>query len=283
MTDVPQLPIQGPNTLLMGPPGVGKTFAITTLLKAGLKVAVLITDPLGEESLVDACERTKVPIDNLHWHYIPPAAPDWKTLQQMAHQIATRSFRDLADNKTGINKTDYQQLYEAIGVLRDFKCQRTDVELGPIDELDTSWAFVIDSLSGINTMCLRTTIGAKPSAHQGEWGVAMNAEEMLLDKLTGDLKCFFVLTAHVEKEHDEITGGTHLTVSMLGRKLAPKIPRNFSDVILAKRDGDKFFWSTTAHGVDLKTRTLALSDKLEPSFEPIVERWRQRNTQATTA
>jgi len=122
-------------------------------------------------------------------------------------------------------------------------------------------------------------VGGKPTPHQGEWGVAMNAEEKLLLKLTSDLKCFFCLTAHVEKEKDAISGMPLIMVSALGSKLAPKIPRTFSDVVLAVKEGDKFNWSTGAIGVDLKGRSLPIADGLEPSFEQIVEIWKRRNAQ----
>jgi hypothetical protein len=104
----------------------------------------------------------------------------------------------------------------------------------------------------------------------------MNSLEMLLLKLTADCKCFFVLTAHIDKEPNELTGGTTIYASALGRKLAPKIPRFFSEVVLAKRAADGFSWSTASSEADLKNRALPVSSKLEPDFRPIVEAYRRR-------
>jgi len=106
----------------------------------------------------------------------------------------------------------------------------------------------------------------------------MSMEEKLILKLTSDLKCFFVLTAHLDKEPDALTGVPLTMVGALGKKLAPKLPRTFSDVILSVKEGDKFTWSTAAVGVDLKSRSLPIKDNLPPSFAPIVEVWRQRNS-----
>lgn len=272
--------VRGTKTLLLGAPGTGKTTALATLVKSGLNVAVLGTEPGFEESLLDSLKFHGVEDalgDKVFYAYCASATPSWATMQQLSTQITGMGYEELSKIKTGINKRDFQQFYRAIGLMGNFVCDRTGKEIGPIDELGPDWAFCIDSQSGLNTMAMRMTVGAKPAAHMGEWGVAMNALEMLMDKLTGDLKCFFVLTAHIEREHNEITGGENVMVSMLGRKLAPKVPRLFSDVVLAHREGDQFFWSTTMTGVDLKARTLPLSGKLPPTFEQIVTAWKQRN------
>ena len=41
-----------------------------------------------------------------------------------------------------------------------------------------------------------------------DWGIAMDNLERLIIKLTTDLRCYFILTAHMERETDEVTGGT---------------------------------------------------------------------------
>lgn len=227
--------------------------------------------------------RLKLPREKLHYAYIAPASEKWSDLMAMAKQINAMSYEDLASIKSGINKTGYQQFYQLLSLLSDFTDQRSGQKFGPVDSWSADRALAIDSMSGLNYMAMSMLVGAKPAAHQGEWGVAMNALEKLIMKLTSDLDCFLVMTAHVEKEFDEIAGKMNVMASMLGKKLAPKIPRLFSDVILAKREGGQHFWSTTAAGVDLKTRNLPLSDKLAPSFEQIVKSWRARNELALAA
>ena len=120
------------------------------------------------------------------------------------------------------------------------------------------------------------TIGDKVTAHQGEWGIAMNMIDKLLLTLTSNLQCLFVLTAHIEREMDEVTGGTKLMTSTLGRKLAPKIPRFFSEVVLTSTEGGKYYWNTTSANIDLKHRALPLGQKLNPSFAPIIAAYNQR-------
>lgn len=273
--------IKPPSTLLIGPPGTGKTHSLVTYLRAGLKLAVVITDPGGEETLIEACEKEEVDITNLHYRYIPPAAPSWEGLMDMSKKINMMGYKDLTELKSGISKSDYRQFYELLSCLSNFVCQRTDEEFGPVDDFDDTWALALDSASGLNTMIMNNTIGAKPAAHQGEWGVSMKAEEQLIDKLTSDLSCFFCLTGHLDKTMDETIGKPMLMPAFLGNKLAPKIPRNFSDVVMSVRESDKYFWSTVGANVDLKARTLPLKDRLAPDFGQIVDGYKQRVAAAT--
>lgn len=269
--------LKGTTTLLMGAPGTGKTTSLATLVAAGLETFAVLTDPGGDESLLDAMDRLGLDRGKLHYAYLAPAAPKWADLTDMARKINTMSYEDISKLKSGVAKTGYTQFLQLLSLLANFKCDCCGKEWGAVDAWGAERALALDSFSGINTMIWNMTVGAKPAAHQGEWGVAMNASERFLDKLTADLKCFLVLTAHVDREVDEVMGGTKIMVSALGRKLAPKIPRNFSDVVQPYREGDKFWWTTVATGTDLKARNLPLRDKLEPSFVQIVEAWRKRN------
>jgi hypothetical protein len=169
--------------------------------------------------------------------------------------------------------------------LEDFQCERTGEHFGSFTKWDDGRLLALDSLSGLSLISMALTIGFKPAAHQGEWGVAMNFVEQMLLKLTADRSCFFVLTGHVEKEINELTGVNQIMASTLGRKLAPKIPRFFSEVIYAQRVMDannkpKFKWATIDRNADLKNRSLPVSDDLIPDLKPIVDAYRRRKTLA---
>jgi hypothetical protein len=102
----------------------------------------------------------------------------------------------------------------------------------------------------------------------------------LLDKAllawTSNLKCLFVLTAHLARETDEITQSTKVMVNTLGKKLAPDIPKFFSEVVLTSVENGQFFWNTSSTSADLKHRALPLQAKLQPSFKPILEAYNKR-------
>lgn len=261
--------VPAPKIMLVGPTGSGKTHAIRTLVEAGLEVFVLFSEP-GMEVLAD------VPSDKLHWHYIPPSAPDFSDMIDSAQKINALSLKSLAD-MTDINKKKYCEFIEMLKCMANFHDDRTGKDFGAIDDFGTSRAFVVDSLSGLNIAAMNLVVGSKPVKSMSDWGIAIDNLERLITKLTTGLQCVFVLTAHLERETDETTGGITLMASTLGRKLAPKLPRFFSDVVLARREGDKFFWSTTTTNVDLKARNLPFSDKLPPDFKPLIANWRARN------
>lgn len=264
----PSPSIPGVNVLLVGGTGGGKTHSIRTLVDAGIETFVIFTEP-GMEVLAD------VPAEKLHWNYIPPAVPDWSAMIDSASKINKMNLKALAD-LSDINKSQYTEFLSLLSVLSNFTCQRTGQSFGPVDSWDSSRALVIDSLSGLNIMAMNLVTGSKPVKSMADWGIAIDNLERLITKLCVSTQCHFVLTAHLERETDELTGGTSLMASTLGRKLAPKLPRFFSDVIHVKRDGTKFSWSTASINIDLKARNLPLADSLPPSFLPIIEAWRSR-------
>ena len=121
----PEVILPGGSTLLIGPAGTGKTTALTTFIEAGIETFVLITDPNGEESLIDAMERKKLHLDQLHWNYVPAASPSWDTLITMGKLIRDLSYEGLTAIKSGVEKQDYQQFLSLLSVCANFKCQRT--------------------------------------------------------------------------------------------------------------------------------------------------------------
>lgn len=266
----------------MGPTGTGKTYSIATLLQSGLEVFVIITEPNGLDTLLDAVEKKNLDLEKLHWRYVAPAPMDWKALSSMAKTINELSYEDIASLKSGIDKKSNQQFIELLKTLADFKDERTGESFGDVTTWGDDRALVIDSLSGINMMAMNLTIGQKPAAHQGEWGVMMRLIEELINQVVSKVNCFFVLTAHVDREPNEVSGGTQITVGTLGRKLAPKLPRFFSEVVKTRRGktGEEFKWSTFEQGADLKNRALPIGDSLEPSFQPLVTAHRRRKASA---
>lgn len=281
MSDAPTIETRGPSApcvMLLGEPGNGKTFSLATLAAHDHieKLFYLYTDPGGDESLIDAMEHYNVPMDKLHWKYIPPASQGWDALEDLVTKINMRDYKSLADMKQGISKQDHRQLYEVVAALADFKCQRTGKSYGPVDEFPDTYALVFDSLTGLNKMAREAVVGAKPTLHMGEWGVAMSAEENLIRKFCADVKCPRVMIGHLDKLMDETLGRMTLQVSLLGSKLAPQIPHLFSDVVYAAKDGGNFLWSTTDTRISLKTRNLPLSDKLDPDFRVILDKWLRR-------
>lgn len=255
----------GFNVMLCGTTGTGKTHSIRTLVDLGLEVFVLFTEP-GMEVLADLSP------EKLHWHYVAPSAPDFSDMIASAQKINTMSFEALT-KLPDINKRNYTEFIDVLTCLSNFKDDRTGKEFGSVDSWGPEKVLVVDSLTGLSLMAMNLVTGSKPVKSMADWGVAIDNLERLIVKLCVDTKCHFVLLAHLEREVDEVTGGTSLMASTLGRKLAPKLPRFFSDVVQSKRNDTKFVWTTSASNVDLKARNLPIADNLEPSFKTIHATW----------
>jgi len=270
--------IQPPSVLLMGASGSGKTYSLHTLIEAGLEVFLFVTEPHGLETLLDVVAAKKLPLEKLHWRYIQPARPGFETQQKLGELIS------MSNQATLSSMPPTQRVGAAwIELLKSFNKfvdEKDGKDYGPVNLFGPDRAIVVDSLSGISSMAMDVTIGDKVTAGPGEWGIAMRALDKFILTCTSDLKCFFIMTAHTEKEVDELTGGTKTMVSTLGKKLAPSIPKYFSEVVLSDSEttGDirRHLWSTNTPNVVLKNRSLPIGSKLEPSFKPIVEAFNKR-------
>jgi len=249
------------NVILMGPIGTGKTTALRTVVEAGHRLAVLATEPGIENILTHS--------DKCHWTYVPPAAEDWSVLTQNARLLNDMAVSELLTRKPQ-SKQEYRQFLAVLTACTNFRCDICRQSFGPVDQFPSDIVFAIDGLTGLSKMSMDLVVGGKPIASQPEWGAAMGNIERFIAKCCADTKCSFVLISHVEREVDEVTGGTKLMVSTLGRRLAPKIPRFFDEVILCRRQGAQFFWSSIDNTADLKVRRLPFSDTIAPDFAPLL-------------
>jgi hypothetical protein len=261
--------IPGFNVLLMGDSGSGKTTALRTLIDCGLEVFVVFTEP-GMDLLAD------ISSDKLHWAYCPPSTTNYKDRLTEAKLISGLSWESISKKTNDPMKSKHQSYVKLLTILSDFPDARTGKNFGAVDEWDTSRVLVIDSLAGINQMSFQHVAGMSLARTQPQWGAAMGLELDLVNSLCFDTRCHFILTAHLDKVHDEIFGGMTIQVNALGNKNAPEFPKNFTDVILAVKDGNKFSWSTNRSGVVLKGRNLPNADNLPPDFKPLHIKWKER-------
>lgn len=258
-----------PSTLLIGPAGTGKTTSLLTLIESGLKLRLLSTEPSAHGRLIMEAKKRNLDITGkLDHQYVSPGVPKWESLIKSAELVNTLSLEDISKLRQGIARPDGGQWINLLKTIASFG------QLGDATEWDDTYAFAIDGLTGVSAMSRMLTVGLKPNPAPGEWGVMQGNILSLISKLCSDCGCFFILIAHVEREMNEITGSANLTVSTLGAKLAPKLPPLFTNVVYAKRDGSRFYWSTADSNVDTKSGDLPLSTSLDPSFRPIIELYR---------
>lgn len=278
---IPSTPIStasvlpGVNVLLEGPTGTGKTHSLGTIADAGVELFCLFTES-GLETLLGYWTDRNLPIPpNVHWHVLERPQGSFLTLDENAEKINTMSLESLS-KMVDPNKYKHNQYRTLLKALANFKDDRTGQTFGPVDSWGPSRCLAMDSLTGINPIAMSLVVGGKPVKNQSDWGIAQDQIEKLIRQLTDGCKCHFILTAHVEREVDQVFGGVKITVSTLGRALAPKIPPMFSDVVLTYREGTKFLWSTANAQADLKARNLPIADGIQPSFVQIFAKWKSR-------
>lgn len=260
--------IPAPSIMLLGETGAGKTYSLRTLLDCGITPFILFTDPgMGVLGDVAGSPECKV-----HWKYIPPYNPDWSTLIESARKINTMSHRALTE-LPDMDKKKYGQFIDVYSSLSNFKCDRCEQEFGPVDSWGKDRAICVDNLSGLSKLSMDMTVGGKPVRSQANWGVAMDNLENFCLKFSTGISCWSIMLAHLEYETDEVSGTTRLMASTLGKKLSPKLPRTFDEVIEVVRTGSDFYWRSASAKASTKARYLPLSDKLNPSFVEIYNAW----------
>ena len=266
--------LPGVNVCLMGGSGTGKTYSIGTLVDAGIETFYLGFESGAESLLGYWTDRGKAVPPSLHISTVKTASAGWKEMADAAKLVNTLSYESLK-KASDPNRSKYDQFERFLRAFGDV----TDDEgrhFGPADDFDTKRAIVVDGLTGLGVAAMAAVIGGKVDRDQKDWGLAQNLVEGTIRRLCDSCQCHFVLIAHVEREPDPLGGTSKITVSTLGRALAPKIPAMFSDVILTQRLGKEFYWDTENPMADVKSRNLPIAAKNPPNFGLILDRWKSR-------
>ena len=273
----------GPKILLMGEGGTGKTHSLGTLVDwcaaNNLEVFALFTEN-GRETLLGYWKDRGLPIpDCLHWHDTKTRPVSLASLMTAAENVGKLTY-DGITKLTDMNRSgDNNAFYKILLACKDFPDDRTGKKFGAVDEWGADRVFINDSLSETANACMKMVIGSKPTASQPDYGVAQNNLMNFLRICTQATSATVVITAHVERELDAISGVSKIFVSSIGKALAASIPPLFSEVLYTVREGDKFYWDTAAFGVATKTRSLGYRSKIPPDFAAIMNVWKKRSTE----
>jgi hypothetical protein len=274
--------LMGPKVVLMGLGGTGKTYALGTLAdwatKNNFELVILFTENGLETFLGYFRDKGQEPPANIFWHQQTTKPITLKNLMVAADSVGKLSYEAITkmvdSNRSGENNA----FWKILGSCSDFKDDRTGKSLGAVDswKIDDRRIFAMDSLTETANATMKMVIGNKPTASQPDYGVAQNSLMNFLRLLTQGVDCPFVMTAHVDRETDQVTQSTKIMIKAIGKALATEIPTLFSDVIYTTREADKFYWDTAAYGVDTKTRSLGYRSKIEPNFALIFDVWAKR-------
>lgn len=280
--------IKAPSAILMSPPGGGKSWSTVTWLMAGIEAFVIITEPNGLDSLLD-CIRTmpdpnregyKVPrpgfeklMSLLHYHEVKPKAAPWKDLMDTSRKVGLLTYKDL---KSSASPRGPDVMLDLLQACNDFPDDLSGKKFGDVSTWGDNRVLIIDSLSGLNDIVRQLVIGHHPAPDKSDYQVMINQEQTFLYTLQSNCYCFFVVYAHVNRGNDELTGQKETTPAAMSYSYSGKVGKDFSEVILAKRVGTKFLWSTMELNTDIKNRALPISDNLPPDWGQLITVHRAR-------
>jgi hypothetical protein len=273
-------PLYGPNILLMGPSGTGKTFAIGTLVDwaaANSKEVFILFTENGLETLLGYWRDKNLAVPScLYWHQQLTVPLSLKSMMTGAELVGKSSYEMLTKMQDANRSGDNNSFFKILQSCADFTDDRTGKKFGPIDSFGLDKIFIIDSLTELSVAAMKMQVGIKPMAAPQDYGVAQQYIIGFLRLATQGIPCTFVITAHVDRILDTVTQETKTMVKSAGKALADEIPALFSDVIYTTREGDKFYWDTAKFGVDTKTRSLGYRSKINPDFGQIMDLWKKR-------
>ncbi len=262
-----------PKVALIGDSGTGKTHSLKSLITAGITPFVIATEQNFVQIMQEELGKTA------HFKFIAPQAQHaWGNILDMAKKINDLSYENLTKVADPFKQASNKFL-DVITTCNNFVCDCCKKSWGSVSSWNTDRALVIDSFTGLSDMAFNLVVGNKPVRAMPDYQVAQNAPRMLLNPLTTQMKAMFVIICHLDREKDELTGGTFLTIKSVGAKVGPDIPRMFSDVIRVRREATAFTWDTADTQSTVTARNIPIKGGQIPSFVPLIEAWKKRGGQ----
>lgn len=271
--------LAGPKELIEAPTGAGKTYSLATMVDwaqaHGKEVFILFLEQSLEVLLGYWTDKGQPIPSCLHWHVQPNAPHSFKTLMDGADNVAKLSYESLTKLIDPSRAGASNAFWHILATCTDFPDDRTGARYGAVDTWGTDRVFMMDGLTELAVAAEKMTIGNKPMMAQNEYLVAQNNLMNFLRKLTSCL-CTVVMTAHVRRQTDYLSGAMKVMTRALGTAIADDIPPLFSDVIYAVREGTNFYWDTASANVDTKARNLPIATKLPADFAQVMNKWVSR-------
>lgn len=266
------------NVLNFGPIGSGKSRAIRTLLKewpdeqgrmrpgAGKEVMLLALEAGAEASHAGCgCEM------GFHRRTLLPAGSDWDATKDFVEKMGRLdTVEDLAKIKIPLHvRQAYQQYLELYDIRSKFVCEVCGEDFGDVRQWSDGRVFVNDGLSGLTQIATHYINGPRPFLALALYQPVMGLIRSYIHECVG-LTCNYILIAHWDREVNEVTREKTITIDTIGQKLAPKILKEFDEIMVSKHEeGRKFWWSTIEDGTELKCRRLPYDSRIEPDYRGI--------------
>lgn len=273
--------LEGPKILLIGASGSGKTRSLATFAdwqsKQGRQTRITFTEN-GLETFLGYWRDRNLPVpEGIAWHVIKTKSIPFKDLMDGAKKTGMLSYKALTE-LVDPNKATNNPYLKIMESLADFKDDRTGKSLGNFDSWGNDILWGCDSLSELANACMKMVIGNKPTASPSDYGVAQNNLINFLRFITQGFPPTVVLTAHIQRQTDEVSGMTKLMTKAIGKAMGDDIPQLFSETIGCVREGGAWYWDTANSALDTKTRYLPIASKIPPDGAQIMDKWIKRGS-----
>lgn len=272
--------LPGVKFLDIGDAGSGKTHALRTLLANGIQPLVLATEPgIRSLSLCDnpgcnVCKLTRdLGNDVIPWNYVAMNAGGIDLLIKQAADVNTKSLKMLCNIEDGQRK-DYNQFGEVLLLTKRF-VDHTGKDWGEPVKWNTDRAFVLDAATELSNMAMSMYVGKRPVYDKPDYQVAQKMVYNYIHLLTNSLRCHVVVLGHPDPQFNEAIGAVKLTMQSVGQKLSPQLPRKFDDVVISKRVGTNFTWSTAEINAEGKGRNLPIKADMPQDYTQVIEAWKR--------
>lgn len=273
--------LAGPKILLEGPSGTGKTYSLGTMVDWAARQTpprdtFIVFTENGLETLLGYWTDRNLPVPaNLHWHIARTPSLSLTSLLDGAKKSGSLTYEALTKAVDG-NRAANNPWEKFLTIFSDFPDDRTGKKFGDITTWGNDRILMNDSLSETAIACFKMVTGNKPTAAPPEYLVAQNNLLNWLRFMTQSLACTFVITAHVQRQTNEVAGTLQLMTKAIGKAMGDEIPQLFSEAIYTVRNGGEWYWDTASPSVDTKTRYLPISSKIKPDFALIMDKWAAR-------
>lgn len=273
--------LAGPKILLEGPSGTGKTYSLGTMVDWATRQTpprdtFIVFTENGLETLLGYWADRNLPVPaNLHWHIARTPSLSLTSLLDGAKKSGSLTYEALTKAVDG-NRAANNPWEKFLTIFSDFPDDRTGKKFGDITTWGNDRILMNDSLSETAIACFKMVTGNKPTAAPPEYLVAQNNLLNWLRFMTQSLSCTFVITAHVQRQMNEVAGTLQLMTKAIGKAMGDEIPQLFSETIYTVRNGGEWYWDTASPNVDTKTRYLPISSKIKPDFALIMDKWLAR-------
>lgn len=280
--------LAGPNILLNGEAGTGKTFSLGTLVdwcQRNQKEVFYLDIEGSLETLIGYWRDVgRAPFNRsapaevpacLHWHQAITAPVSLTQMIKGAKDTGDFSY-EMMTKMVDANRGANNSFWNILTAMSDFPDDRTGKRFGPVDKFGPNRVFILDSFTELSNAAAKMVVGGKPTMAPPEYGVAQNHLMNFLRLLCHGTACTFVMTSHPVRDKDEISGQVKTTIKTIGTAIQPEIPPLFSEVLYSVREGEKFTWDLAAYGVVAKTRSMGYKKDLSQDFGKIMDLWKAR-------